>query len=111
MNITPELIDKFFKQKCTSEENLIINEYFNQHPDELEKYLNEDDWQKFADDAVLHPAISQKMLDVIEISIGKNTRTKKLPFKALLIAASVIAFVGIALLIRFNRPDSNRGGS
>jgi len=108
MNITPELIDRFFKQKCTPEENLIISEYFDHHPDELEMYLNEDDWQKFADGSVLHPAISQKMLDAIESGIAKNNQTKKVPFKALLIAASVIAFVGIALLIRLNRPGSNQ---
>src|ERR1700748_2036352 len=111
MNITPELIDRFFKQECTPEENHIVSEYFDQHPDELEKYLSEDEWQKFEDDATLHPAVSQKMLDVIESSIGKNAASKKMPYKALLIAASVIAFIGIALLIGLNRLNNTRGNN
>lgn len=76
MEVTPQLIAQFFKQECTPEESELISEYFNEHPEELDKYLSDDDWQKFTPDSKLHPVVSQQMLDVIENNISLPDQKK-----------------------------------
>jgi transmembrane sensor len=103
MNITEELINKFFRQECTAEERSAVSDYFDQHPEELDKYLNEDDWKAFNTPAKLHPVISKIMLDAIDEHLDKDKAKKAIPFKVIGIAASIIVLLGITLFIAINR--------
>jgi transmembrane sensor len=107
MKITEELIYKFFRQECTPEERSAVSEYFDQHPGELDKYMDEEEWQKFDASSKLHPAISQQMRDVIEQHIANEVPQRKFNFKVIAIAASIITILGIGLLIKLS--SDNQG--
>jgi ferric-dicitrate binding protein FerR (iron transport regulator) len=100
MEVTKELLSKFFRQECTPEEHAAVNEYFHSHPEELDRYLDEEDWKSFNSEDKLDPAISQHMLNVIESHIDK--KAGRIAFiKVISIAASLIAVLGITLFIGF----------
>jgi ferric-dicitrate binding protein FerR (iron transport regulator) len=107
MEVTEELIHKFLRQECKPEERSAVNEYFNQHPAELDKYLGDEEWENFNDYPKLHPAISQQMLDVIEQNIDVPA-PKKFPYlKIMAIAASTVVVLGVGILIAFNINKGN----
>lgn len=108
MEITNELIAKFFRQECTPEESKFINDYFDQHPDALDGYMTEDDWQNFEAEDKLHPAVSQKMLQNIQDKIEVPRRIHKLNFKTLMAAASVVVIIGAGLFIAQQLIRSNK---
>jgi transmembrane sensor len=103
MNITEELINRFFRQECTAEERSAVSDYFDQHPEELDKYFGEEDWKTFDTPAKLHPVISKMMLDVIDDHLDKNKPTFSVRFKVIGIAASIIVLLGIALFVSINK--------
>ncbi len=107
MKVTPELIARFLRQECTHEENDAVSEYFEQHPEELNKYLDEGDWEKFEADAGLHPAVSKKMLGAIERGIGQNINKRKTLVKPWLVAACLITAMGIGLIIGISKLKNN----
>ncbi|WP_040626399.1 FecR family protein [Mucilaginibacter paludis] len=109
MEVTPQLIAQFFKQECTPEESELISEYFNEHPEELDKYLSDDDWQKFTPDSKLHPVVSQQMLDVIENNISLPAKKKSFNYRLLMAAASALLFI-CAGAILYNRYSVSRAG-
>ncbi|TWI95599.1 FecR family protein [Mucilaginibacter frigoritolerans] len=103
MNITEELIDKFFRQECTAEERSAVSDYFDEHPEELDKYFGEEDWKTFNTPAKLHPVISKIMLDAIDEHLDKDKSRKTVRFKVIGIAASIIVLLGITLFFGINR--------
>jgi len=102
MEITEALILKFFRQECTPEERAAVNKYFDDYPDELDKYLGEQGWMDFAEKLPLPAALSEQMLEVIEDHIQATPARKTFPFKPLAIAASIIIAAGIIVLIANN---------
>jgi len=107
MNITEELINRFFRQECTAEERSAVSDYFDQHPEELDKYFGEEDWKIFDTPAKLHPVISKIMLDVIDEHLDKDKAKKPIAFKVIGIAASIIILLGVTLFISINRNKLN----
>ncbi len=101
MEVTKELLFKFFRHECTPEEHAAVNEYFHNHPDELDKYLDEEDWKNFNSENELDPAVSQQMLDVIESHIDKKA-SRVVLIRVISIAASLIVVLGAALFIGVN---------
>ena len=72
MDITEELIHRFFKQGCTPEESSAVGDFFHQNPEELDKYISEKEWESFGNYEELDPSISRQMLDEIEQQIAIN---------------------------------------
>jgi len=102
MEITEALILKFFRQECTPEERTAVNKYFDDYPDELDKYLDERGWMDFAEKSPLSIELSRQMLEVIEDHIQATPVRRIFPFKSLAIAASIIIIAGVILLISNN---------
>jgi ferric-dicitrate binding protein FerR (iron transport regulator) len=72
MALPTELYARFIKGECTEEEELIILQYFREHPDEMESYLNEEGWEAFRPEGKLHPAVLQKVFSNIRDDIEKR---------------------------------------
>lgn len=72
MALPTELYARFIKGDCTEEEELIVLQYFREHPDEMETYLEESDWEAFCPEGKLHPAVLQKVFSNIESDIEKR---------------------------------------
>lgn len=72
MALPTELYARFIKGDCTEEEELIVLQYFREHPDKMETYLEESDWESFRPEGKLHPAVLQKVFSNIESDIEKR---------------------------------------
>lgn len=48
MNISPELIAQFLNGQCSKEEAEYVFQYFQERPEELEKYVSEEEWAAFS---------------------------------------------------------------
>ncbi|HEY8930604.1 MAG TPA: FecR domain-containing protein [Mucilaginibacter sp.] len=107
MEITEELIQKYFLQKCSPEEHQAVSAYFDQHPDRLDLYLDDESWEKFEPKVTLPPALSEKMLQNIEAAIRPaeiKPEAKTINIGRILgIAASIIAVMGIGLFFYLNQ--------
>lgn len=113
MEVTNELIAKFFRQECTPGERQLVSDYFELHPDELDKYIGEDDWQKLEPEAELHPAVSEIMLQHIESQINGQPGISIKKYRVWIAAASVIFIAGISLFFALretNAKQHNNGG-
>lgn len=106
MRMTQELMDRFLKNECTSEEISFVCEYFIQYPYELEHWMPFDDWKSIEED--VHASYNElKLYKIIRENIKINRqwncniiRGKKV---AVQIAASVI--IVITCLLFFNLID------
>ncbi|ANI88807.1 hypothetical protein A9P82_05595 [Arachidicoccus ginsenosidimutans] len=97
MNITEEVIDKFFTGACSVEEKKEIARYFEEHPAEVDKYFPDVEWN---DDSKwnepIDSCVSERMLDEIHYAINKKRLYRKsLYYKVSSIAAVVVLFMGI----------------
>ena len=75
----------------------MIHTYFKEHPEELEAYFSEEEWDLLGDSDKLHPVISERMKNIIH----ENMEPKKHSFsriKKLAIAASILLLAGIGWL-------------
>jgi len=102
MEITEALILKFFRQECTPGERTAVNKYFDDYPDELDKYLDEQGWMDLAEKSPLPEELSKQMLEVIESHIQVTPVRRIFPFKSLAIAASIIIISAVVVLIANN---------
>ncbi|MEQ1552776.1 MAG: FecR family protein [Ferruginibacter sp.] len=92
MNITEKDIEQFFANECNKADAEEIGLYLHNNPTELNKYLNENEWQNFKTDIKLHPAVSTKMFDIIKTETIYN-RKKYNWIKY--VAAAAILFFGV----------------
>lgn len=90
MNIPEAVIQKFFRGECTGEEERQVRLYFIEHPEELEKYMTEESWERIGD----HPMpeeLTASMLKKIESATSLRVfRMKTLQWVA---AAAVVLLV------------------
>lgn len=92
MNITQDLIEQFFQDKCNLEEAEAVIVYLNEHPDILKNYLSEEDLNNNISPNRLHPAITEKMLAIIQKSTYKDTKFRYL-LRYAAIAAILVSIV------------------
>ena len=62
MKITRALIEKFLQNQCTAEEASAVGKYLEQHPEELDAWLPEQEWEEYEPQGRLHPEHSEAML-------------------------------------------------
>lgn len=93
--ITAELIQRFFRDECNHEEAEAVAAYFREHPEMLTVYFNHERWHQLESGFKLAPAISGKMLDVIQQARKqqRNTRLRKYMAVAVGIAAVTIGVI------------------
>ncbi|PWV47744.1 FecR family protein [Chitinophaga sp. S165] len=101
MALPRELYARFIKGECTEEEELIVLQYFHEHPDEMATYLEEGDWETFRPEGKLHPAVLQKVFTNIQGDIEKRQHRISI-WKRVAVAAIVTGVIVLSgvLLIR-----------
>ena len=93
--VTKELIERFFRNECTAEEQLQVLEYFKINPDEFEQYLDEKEWEHFEARENMDPVLSKKRFEnVRRQTIQKRTRVQM--FWRVAIAASILLAIGFS---------------
>ena len=89
MQMTDDLLERFFRKECTPEEERMVREYLLEHWANAEKDLTEEDWAAFHHKETLPSPISDKMLSVIDGSI-RPKKTRLIYFRWSAAAAAVI---------------------
>jgi transmembrane sensor len=88
--ITRELMEKFLRNGCDPEEKARIALYLQEHPETLEKYLIEEEWESFETTGDLSPEISEKLFSRILKDEQKNGRSRIIVLKRWVAAASFL---------------------
>jgi transmembrane sensor len=86
--ITQEIMERFFRNECTSEEKDRITLYLQEHPEELDKWLNEEEWENFEAAGDLPAFVSEKLFGRISEEQRKD-RLPKILFRRLAAAACI----------------------
>lgn len=89
MQMTEDLLERFFRKECTPEEEQRVREYLRQHWADMEKGLTEEDWAGFYHKETLSSSVSDKMLSVIDGSI-RPKRTRQIYFRWSAAAALIL---------------------
>lgn len=90
MQITDELLNNFFQDKCSAEEAAVILAYLNENPSIVNNYLNESEWHNFETNGKLHPVISEKILAIVTNEINMPNKKKITWLRYVAAAAAVI---------------------
>jgi ferric-dicitrate binding protein FerR (iron transport regulator) len=99
MEVTEELIVKYFRLQCNAEEKAAVADFFDNHPDELEKYLNDEDWINFKPEGELDPRLSEEMFEIVKSHTGHQINPEPVKFTHWRVAATIALIAGIALLL------------
>ncbi|MBS1736582.1 MAG: FecR domain-containing protein [Bacteroidetes bacterium] len=92
-----KLIERYYLGDCSDEEKGMIVNYFKNHPEELEEYFSESEWNLFPESNDLDPAITERMLEAIRENIRAKASRRKV-FKRMAAAATLFILIGFAWL-------------
>ena len=100
--ITQDLIEKFFRNECDSEEKKRIASYLQEHPEELEKYVSHRDWETFEAPGDLPPGLSKNIYD--KVLRGQRTGNfSRIMVKRLAVAACTLFLLVAGWKLFFHR--------
>ncbi len=87
--VTKELIERFFKDECSAEEQQHVMEYMKANADEFAQYLDENEWEQFKYSAKIDDALSRRLFANIQQQTTKKTKRIKL-IRGMAAAAAVL---------------------
>lgn len=97
MQITQDLIRQFFDQTCSASEADKVVQYFREHPEEMERWLQHD-WVHADADTPLPDGLREKMLLQVRAQTGmeepKVMALKRMPYLRYAAAAIVLLLAG-----------------
>lgn len=108
MNITKELIDAFFRHRCSADDAKQVAAFLKEHPEEVEKYLPEKDWHETVDYSLMPADFWEKQWRRIQRKKGAAGRRRVLKQVS---AAAAILFFFSGLLWYLMSPQSKSGES
>ncbi|MCF6403090.1 FecR domain-containing protein [Chitinophaga filiformis] len=85
-----ELIDKYFRNECSEEERKLVLEYFRDHPEEWNKYANDEDWDNFETNEELDPRLADKLYRKVSEQTFKKPGRTRVYWAAAAISTAVI---------------------
>ncbi|MGO4290557.1 FecR family protein [Chitinophaga sp. RAB17] len=96
MEITPALIRRFLANDCTAAEAAAVASYLEQHPEVLEQWMPEEEWEEFETTEHLSPALSEAMLQEVkrEMPVAPVRRMyTKIGWAAAAVVAGLLTFI------------------
>ncbi|AOM77095.1 FecR family protein [Pedobacter steynii] len=104
MNVSDELLDKYFKGQCSPEEKLQVLAYLNEIDDLPEHLLSKDEWDQ-TNDAGIEEVKTEEMFNAVKRqTIAKTYRLKWIKITSA--AAIVLAILTVGLLnLNKSTPD------
>lgn len=93
--ISAQLIEKFFRNECTSDERQLVSTYLKEHPEVLNDFLSEEMWEQFQTSKVLDEEISERIRAGVQQTLFHRRRMMRRIVK-LGIAASLVLCFGLA---------------
>jgi ferric-dicitrate binding protein FerR (iron transport regulator) len=107
MALTREQYQRFINGQCTEEEEIMILQYFSDHPEAMEEYLHAADWEAFTPGQRLHPVITEKVLQRIRRQITFITHRRKW-LRGIAAAAVVTGAAALAWMVTQQHTGSIR---
>ncbi|AXY76756.1 FecR family protein [Paraflavitalea soli] len=95
MEISKELIHRFFENNCTPEEASRVYAYLQAHKDELEEWLPDQEWEAFEATRQLSADRSNRWFGHIEKAITNRSITARPLFRLAAAALIATAFAGV----------------
>jgi transmembrane sensor len=105
MHITKELLERVFKNECSAEELEQVMQHIKDKPEDIEKFLDDREWEYFEQAEKLHPAVSEKLLQQIGKATYKKTATIQIIRRSM--AAAVVVLLAGAGWIYFTGRATN----
>lgn len=106
MNITEEVIDKFFTGTCSDQEKEDVARYFEEHPSEADKYFP--DWNDTSRwNSPIDARVSGRMLDGIHYGIIEKKLCRRALFYRIGSVAAVLLLFAGAWYYAAHRPAIN----
>ncbi|MBB2147824.1 FecR family protein [Pedobacter gandavensis] len=103
MNVSDQLLDKYFKGQCSPEEQLLVLNYLNDIDELPDHLLSQAEWDETSD-AILPEGKTEEIFNAVK----KQTMEQVYPLKwkkIIAVAAVVLVVVGLALLgIKTEKP-------
>jgi ferric-dicitrate binding protein FerR (iron transport regulator) len=106
MALSRELYQRFLNGQCTEAEEIMVLQYFSEHPDEMEEYLQTADWEAFEPEQRLHPVVTEKVLDRIRHRITQGKRWQ-IAARTVAAAALIAGVITLGWLLVSRYPQSN----
>ncbi|NII24432.1 FecR family protein [Pseudoflavitalea sp. X16] len=107
MEVSEAAIKRFFENNCTKEEAILVHQYFLDHPEQLDKWLPEREWESFVHGMALSTAESNTWFEHIE-----NNKDKKgarvILRQWVQVAAAVLIAAGFVAIYQFVQPASKK---
>lgn len=102
MQVTQELINRFFANECSSLEVEAIVLYFSEHTEELDKYLNKEEWDTIHAQEEFNPGTAEKIYKAVKSIIFEKQQARVIPIvqkkKYWIAAASLILVAGLTIV-------------
>lgn len=95
--IDKNLIEKFLRGECQDDEAAYVKRYLRQHPDAVEEFLPEQEWEKYVSSQP-SASVDEALYQNIEQSIHRSKRRKTLLTTIVSAAAVLLLFFGIRYL-------------
>lgn len=108
MQVTHELINRFFENKCSDIEIEAIILYFSEHSREIDKYLSKEEWDNISTVGSLDPGLTEKIKKALWAKLFPAHSPRNIPFyrkhPIWSAAASVILITGLSWLLLQKKP-------
>ena len=107
--VTQELIERFFRGECPSEEQELVLDFFKANPEEFEKYFDENEWENFEAKEKMDPVLSRKLYDKVKSKTLKRKSVIRPIFRTAVAASIVLMIVLGWLLLKKQSGDFANG--
>jgi ferric-dicitrate binding protein FerR (iron transport regulator) len=104
MSVSEEIINRFLSGRSGEAEQAAVRRYFTEHPEELEKYMTEENWSRFHTAELLAEADSEKMLQTIGSRTWHRRRYRTAAVFRAVAAAVVLLAVSAGFLFLRGKP-------
>jgi len=94
MNVTKELVERFFRNECSPEEQAQVKAFFESNPDEFEPYLDEAEWENF-EAGHIDPVLSKQLFETVQHQTIRKAHIIR-TIRRIAVAASVLLIAGLA---------------
>lgn len=107
MEVSEAAIKRFFENNCTKEEAILVHQYFQDHPEQLGKWLPEREWESVEPAMSLSTAESNTWFEQIENN--KNKKGARVILRQWMqVAAAVLVVAGFVVIYQFVQPTSKK---
>jgi len=93
LKMTEELIQRFFKKECIAAESIQVSEYLKAHPELMDKYLSEEEWDNIEEYAEMPEEFWKE--GWANIQKKKSTRKVIIYLKQTAVAACLVSLIGL----------------